>query len=278
MPSDLLDLAAQRQAKGEPFALATVVRTVSVTAAKAGAKALIAQDGTISEGWIGGGCARAAVLKAARLSMQDGKARLVSIQPKDLLAEQGVAAGEDRGGVLFANNACPSQGTMDVFVEPVLPKPVLLILGASPIAVALAGLAAGMGFAVTVAAAKDDLGRFTNGEAKIEGFELPAMTHRHLHVVVSTQGAGDRAALKAAAALAAGYTAFVGSRRKAASLRDDLAKDGVPRARLDAIKAPAGLDIHAITTEEIALSIMAEIIAARRAGQQEHADASPHRN
>src|SRR5260370_17299866 len=83
MPSDILDLAAQRRSKGEPFALATVVRTLDVTAAKAGAKALIGQDGSISEGWIGGGCARAAVLKAARQAMADGKARLLSIPPKD---------------------------------------------------------------------------------------------------------------------------------------------------------------------------------------------------
>lgn len=270
MKVDLLDLAAQRHARGEPFALATVVRTVSVTAAKAGAKALIAQDGSISAGWIGGGCARAAVLKAARQSMLDGRSRLVSIQPRDLLAQQGFEPGEDRGGTLYANNACPSQGTMDVFVEPVLPRPTLLILGASPIAVALADLAPRMDFAVIVAAAKDDLGKFADVEHRREGFDVSAIDARHAFVVVSTQGAGDRAALKAAAALDADYTAFVGSRRKAATLRDELAREGVSRARLDAIKAPAGLDIHAITTEEIALSIMAEIIAARRARQQAH--------
>ena len=83
----VLEQAAQRQAKGEAFALATVVRTVSVTAAKAGAKALIGPDGSIEEGWIGGGCARAAVVKAARQCMADGQSRLVSIAPKDALAE-----------------------------------------------------------------------------------------------------------------------------------------------------------------------------------------------
>src|SRR6266852_4228559 len=99
MPSDILDLAAQRHLKGEPFALATVVRTLDVTAAKAGAKALIGQDGSISEGWIGGGCARAAVLKAARQAMADGKARLVSVQPPDVLQEQGISAGDERSGI-----------------------------------------------------------------------------------------------------------------------------------------------------------------------------------
>ena len=143
----VLEQAALRQAQGQTFALATVVRTVSVTAAKAGAKALIGPDGSIEEGWIGGGCARAAVVKAARQCMLDGQSRLVSIAPKDALAELGAAAGEERGGVFFAKNSCPSQGTMDVFVEPVLPSPRLLILGASPVAVALAKFAPSMGFA-----------------------------------------------------------------------------------------------------------------------------------
>jgi xanthine dehydrogenase accessory factor len=267
MAPDILDLAAQRKSKGEPFALATVVRTVDVTAAKAGAKALIGQDGSISEGWIGGGCARAAVLKAARQALADGKSRLVSIQPKDLLDEQGLGAGEVRDGVVFANNFCPSKGTMDVFVEPILPKPALLVLGASPIAVALADLAANMGFDVTVAAGKDDLARFGSVASKIEGFEIKPTNAPRTYVVVSTQGSGDRAALKAAAALDARYIAFVGSRRKAATLRDELASEGVSRARLDAIKAPAGLDIGAITTEEIALSIVTEMIAIRRANR-----------
>src|SRR5262245_33006681 len=128
---DILTLISQKRAAGEPFALATVVRTVAATAAKAGAKAVILPDGTISEGWIGGGCARAAVLKAARAAILDGKARLVSVQPPDALQDQGVAAGEERAGVQFANNMCPSQGTMDIFVEPVLPRPQLIVCGAS---------------------------------------------------------------------------------------------------------------------------------------------------
>jgi xanthine dehydrogenase accessory factor len=267
MAPDILDLAAQRKSKGEPFALATVVRTLDVTAAKAGAKALIGLDGSISEGWIGGGCARAAVLKAAREAMTDGKARLVSIQPEDLLTEQGLAAGDDHEGVQFANNFCPSKGTMDVFVEPILPKPALLVLGASPIAVSLADLATNMGFDVSIGASKDDLARFGPVASKFEGFEIPPTNVSSTYVVVSTQGAGDRAALKAAAALDAKYIAFVGSRRKAAKLRDDLAIEGVSRARLDAVKAPAGLDIGAITTEEIALSIVTEMIAIRRANR-----------
>jgi xanthine dehydrogenase accessory factor len=260
----VLEQAALRQAQGQTFAVATVVRTVSVTAAKAGAKALIGPDGSIEEGWIGGGCARAAVVKAARQCMADGQSRLVSIAPKDALAELGAAAGEERGGVFFAKNSCPSQGTMDVFVEPVLPSPRLLILGASPVAVALANLAPSMGFDVALAAAQEDHDRFGPGVRRLVGVAALTETGENAFVVVSTQGAGDRAALKSAAAMDARYRAFVGSRRKAETLKSELAKEGVSEEALAAIKAPAGLDISAISADEIALSILAEMVAVRR--------------
>ena len=149
---DIQDIVSARTAKGEPFALATVVRTVAATAAKAGAKAVILPDGTISEGWIGGGCARAAVVKAAKDALADGVSRLVSVQPPDALNEQGIEAGAERAGIRFAKNMCPSQGTMDIFVEPVLPRPQVIICGASPVAVAIADFAKRAGFMVTACA------------------------------------------------------------------------------------------------------------------------------
>src|SRR6476646_11928362 len=126
---EVLDLVAQMKAAERAFVIATVVRTVSVTAAKAGAKAIIAADGTIVAGWIGGGCAKGAVLKAAREALADGEPRMVSVQPENLLAELGVSAGESRDGIRFASKMCPSKGKMDIFVEPVLPHPSLVILG-----------------------------------------------------------------------------------------------------------------------------------------------------
>src|SRR6478609_7613017 len=119
---DVMDVVSRLKAADEAFVLATVVRTVSVTAAKAGAKAVIRADGRIEAGWIGGGCARGAVLKAAREALVDGEPRLVSVRPQNLLAELGVQPGDDREGVRFAKNMCPSKGTMDIFVEPVLPR------------------------------------------------------------------------------------------------------------------------------------------------------------
>jgi hypothetical protein len=106
--ADIVETISSRKATGEPFVVATVVRTVAATAAKAGAKAVILPDGTISEGWIGGGCARSAVLKAARDALVDGRSRLVSVQPPDALDGQGLRPGEERGGIRFAKNMCPS--------------------------------------------------------------------------------------------------------------------------------------------------------------------------
>jgi xanthine dehydrogenase accessory factor len=265
-PPDILELASAIKRKGEPFALATVVRTISVTAAKAGAKAVILPDGTISGGWIGGGCARGAVLRAARQAIADGRPRLISVQPEGALREQGVGVGETREGISYARNMCPSQGTIDVFVEPVLPRPVLAICGASPVAVALADLARRTGFSVVVCAPVADHARFAEADRLIEGLAPPGDLGDDLYLVISTQGAGDEAALAAAIRLRAAYFAFVGSRKKIAALKGELVSEGVEAAALERIRAPAGLDIGAVTPEEIALSIVAEMIEIRRRG------------
>src|SRR5579871_5318760 len=235
---ELLDLISAKRAKGEPFALATVVRTVAATAAK-----------------------------AAKEALADGKPRLVSVQPPDVLQEQGLNAGEERAGVRFARNMCPSRGTMDVFVEPVLPRPRVVIFGGSPVAVAIADLGRRMGFSVTVCAPAAEQGAFVEADERIEGYALPVQSEKDRYVVVSTQGRGDEAALEAALAADADYVAFVGSRKKATALRKSLAGRGVDSERLAAFKAPAGLDLGAITPEEIAVSILAEIVAFRRQGQ-----------
>jgi xanthine dehydrogenase accessory factor len=252
---EVMELVSRLKAAEQAFVLATVVRTVSVTAAKAGAKAIIRPDGSIAAGWIGGGCARGAVLKAAREALADGEPRMVSVQPEDLLAELGVEPGENRDGIRFAKNMCPSQGTMDIFVEPVLPHPSLVILGASPVALSLAEQARTLGFHVTLAAPAADL-----------------------PVVVSTQGKGDEAALRAAVSVDAAYHAFVGSRRKMAALRAKLGSEGIEADALERIKAPAGLDLGAITPEEIAMSILAEITLERRRGQRGVAPKSQQAN
>jgi xanthine dehydrogenase accessory factor len=265
---EVMDLVAQMKAAEEAFVLATVVRTVSVTAAKAGAKAIIRPDGTIVAGWIGGGCARGAVLKAARDALADGEPRMVSVQPENLLAELGVKPGENRDGVRFAQNMCPSKGTMDVFVEPVLPHPSLVILGASPVAMSLATQARQLGYHVTLAAPASDFTGAPDADMLIDSFALGPLHQAKRFVVVSTQGKGDEAALRTAVKTEAAYHAFVGSRRKMAALHEKLIAEGVDASSLDRIKAPAGLDLGAITPEEIAMSILAEITVERRRGQR----------
>jgi xanthine dehydrogenase accessory factor len=265
---DVIDLVSRLRAADEPFALATVVRTVSVTAAKAGAKAVIRPDGRIEAGWIGGGCARGATLKAARLALKDGKSRLVSIRPENILHELGVNPGEDREGVEFETNMCPSQGTMDIFIEPILPRPVFVILGASPVALALLEQAKALGYQVALAAPLDHLSNIPEVDFFFNGFGVDIAQKGERFIVVSTQGRGDEAALKAALALEASYHGFVGSRRKMAALRRKLIADGILAASLETVRAPAGLDLGAITPEEIALSIIAEVTQIRRKGQR----------
>jgi xanthine dehydrogenase accessory factor len=153
---------------------------------------------------------------------------------------------------------------MDVFVEPVIPRPQLVVCGSSPVAVAIADLGRRIGFDLTICAPPAEQGAFAEADRRIESYALPQDAGRNRFIVVSTQGRGDEAALQAALAADSDYIAFVGSRRKADALKSALAAQGADPARLARLKAPAGLDLGAITPEEIALSILAEIVAHRR--------------
>jgi xanthine dehydrogenase accessory factor len=168
---------------------------------------------------------------------------------------------------------CPSKGTMDVFVEPVLPHPSLVILGVSPVALSLAAQARQLGYHVTVAAPAADLSETPDADLLVYGFSLGKLSEAKRFVVVSTQGKGDEAALRTAVATEADYRAFVGSRRKMAALREKLIGEGIEASAIERIKAPAGLDLGAITPEEIAMSILAEITVERRRGQRSKASA-----
>lgn len=269
----LLDLMARLRRDARPYALATVVRTVAATSAKAGAKAIVTDDGEI-HGWVGGGCARGAVTRAALEALKSGSARLISVLPQEELDAGGVAPGETRDAVQFHRSACPSGGSLDIFVEPMLPRPGLVVCGASPVARAVAELAGRSGFAVTVAALAGDQPELPEGERRIEGFELPAEETGERFIVVATQGKRDAEALRAALNTDAGYVAFVGSRRKASSLVERLRGEGVAAEKLARLRAPAGLDIGAITPEEIALSIIAEVVELRRRGSRGRAGAA----
>ena len=245
LSSDLADAAQELRDRDEPFAFATIVRTAGLTAAKPGAKALLSADGTILQGWLGGGCTRGAVKRAALQALQDGTPQLVSVAPEELLAEKGVAAGDEVDGTRFARNGCPSRGTVDIFIEPCLPTPQLVVLGGSPVAIALSELAPQFHWSVAS--------------------EIDADTPRPSRfIVIATQGQGDMDALQSALAGEPDFVAFVGSRRKFAALATKLEANGIAKSSIDRVRAPAGLDLGAVTPEEIALSILAELVQVRR--------------
>ena len=249
LSEDLASVANDLRAKEQPFAFATIVRTAGATAAKPGAKALLGADGTILNGWLGGGCTRGAVKKAALEAIASGRPQLVSVAPQELLAEKGVSAGDEIEGTRFARNGCPSKGSVDIFIEPCLPMPQLVILGTSPVAQALAALAPQFHWAV--------LRNLPNGAAQTE--------HQQTVVVIATQGQGDVEALTASLQASAKHVAFVGSKRKFATLAARLIENGVNADQVNSVKAPAGLDLGAVTPEEIALSILADLVKVRRA-------------
>ena len=246
LSTDLAEAAQELRAREEPFAFATIIRTAGTTAAKPGSKALIRADGSIERGFLGGGCTRGAVKKATLLAIQTGAPQLISVTPEENLSEMGLEPGAQADGVTYARNGCPSRGTVDIFIEPCLPMPELVVLGQSPVAEALAQLAPQFHWSVER--------------------QLPDQTieHRLRAFVIATQGQGDLNALETALSTDANHIAFVGSSKKFAALKDKLIAKGAELARVDAVSAPAGLNIGAVTPEEIALSVMAELTQMRR--------------
>lgn len=248
--ADIAELAQEMRASGEPFAIATVVRTAGSTAAKPGAKALLDASGTILQGWIGGGCVRGALAKATDRAMKDGQPQLISLHPQDVLDEKGVAAGDDVEGMRFARNGCPSKGSIDIFVEMILPLPELMIFGSSPVALSLVALAKEFQWTLAEGTSDTQPRALATGEKRM--------------IVIATQGKDDLASLRTALAMQADFIAFVGSRRKFAALAQKLADEGISQDLLSRVNAPAGLPIDAVTPQEIALSILAQLTQERR--------------
>lgn len=271
--TELHTLIERLRSEATPFAVATVVRTVAATAAKAGAKAVVTPDGTL-HGFIGGGCVTGAVKRTAALALQDGRAHLISVLPRDEFETLGDAAGATGEGVERHRSNCPSGGTMDVFIEPMLPTPELVVCGGSPVAIAIADLAPRIGFGVTVVAPAAERRGFDAAAHGIDTVAALGQAARERYVIVATQGRGDFDMLKAALETDIPFVAFVGSRRKAEVLKAKLAGGGVAADRLARVLSPAGIWIGAITPEEIALSILAEVVRTRRLGARDASDAT----
>ena len=263
-----INAAARLQAERQPFALVSVLRVQPPASARAGDKALVTADGAI-HGWIGGGCAQPAVIKTVRQALADGRPRTIRIAPTDTTAERTL------GDVLEFGMACHSGGTLELFIDPVLPPPQLMVLGDSPVARALAVLAPRVGFSVSMVAEGATAADFPDAQQVVatddahavrEALRAPAFA------VVATQGRRDLQALKAALGLRPGKLWFVASARKAAVLKQSLIASGEDAQQVAAIVAPAGEHIGAQTPEEIALSVLAAVVAARRAPMGAAAD------
>ncbi len=257
MPStDVLSAATRLQQQDQPYALVSVLRVQAPASAKPGDKAVVTADGIV-HGWIGGGCAQPAVLRTVRTALADGVARVIRIAP--------AAEGQMRelDDVLEFGMACHSGGTLELFVDPMLPRARLTVIGDSPLAAALAGLAPRVGLPVTVVAQGADAARFADAERVLTSDDAVDLAPGSF-VVVATQGRRDLQGLRAALAVGARQVFFVASARKAQVLKAQLIESGCDAAAVNAIVAPAGQAIGAQTPEEIALSVLAAVVAARR--------------
>lgn len=253
---EYLRLAYELNQKGEPFAIATVVWSERPTSAKPGAKAIIRADGTLS-GWVGGSCAQPVVVKEALKALKDGKPRLLSLNVQ----------GDKREGRRAYPMTCQSGGALEIYVEPVLPQPKLVILGRTPVARTLAHLGTLLDFAVCVAAPTATREEFPEADTLLNELEaVQAKIRPESYVVVATMGDADEEALEAAVRSNAGYIGLVASRKKAEGLFQYLRDKGILPEHLQRVKCPAGLDLGAVSPPEIAFSIMAELIQLRRRG------------
>jgi len=242
----LFALAAELERRGEPFVLATIVRCEPPTSAKPGAKALVREDGTVA-GWIGGACAEPVVVREALGALRDGRPRLIG-----LIGEGRSSLGRTEG-IVEHTMTCHSGGTLEVYVEPHLPKPMLVLIGGGPVVEALATLGQATDYSVVVLA------------SEVVSTELEQLRlTRRASVVVATHADSDEDALRTVLRSGAGYVSLVASRRRADAIVERLARRGVATERLARVKAPAGLDIGAETPNEIAISILAELIQRQR--------------
>ena len=256
MADALLARAADLERRGQPFALATVVRCERPTSAKPGAKALILEDGTVT-GWIGGACAEPVVARESLAALRDGQPRLV------VLVGDGGRDPTRTEGIVHFPMTCHSGGTLEIYVEPYLPKRQLVLVGHGPVVEALATLGGAADYSVVAI------------REEAEGAQIAELgLTRRAVVVVATHAESDEEALWRVLTTEAGYVSLVASRRRAALIVERLRQRGVTPERLAVLKAPAGLDIGAVTPEEIAVSILAEIIQHHRSEKAIHIEAA----
>jgi xanthine dehydrogenase accessory factor len=258
----VLQQATELARRGEAFALATVVWRQGPSSSQQGARAIITADGELY-GWIGGACAEPAVMREAQEVIATGTARLLLLGSPEQFGYP-VATEQDHppAGMTFVPISCHSEGALEVFIEPMLPVPHLVVIGTSPMASTLAELARALGWQVDLIAGHD----FTAGDA----------AERSL-VVVATQGHDDEAVLERAVAARPAYLGLVGSRRRGEGVLGYLAERGADPDQLANVRVPAGLDLGRTTHQEIAVAILAELVQFHAGAGAGAAQASPSR-
>lgn len=252
MASDIFDVIRELRASGRPFAVATVVETRGSVSAKTASKAVIDENGRVVAGWVGGGCAESAVCHSALQCIASGQTTMLEVDLDDEVLGAGMPCG----------------GHMRVYVEPILPRPTLWILGHGRVAECLCTLADTLGLDVVVNDPLADHDRYPAASRRVTNdldySELkPAKGD---FVVIATQHRGDHLSMKRALDSEVGYIALIASRRRSRLVLDYLRREGMAERQLDRVMAPSGLDLGARTPEEIALSVMSEIVLVRRGG------------
>jgi xanthine dehydrogenase accessory factor len=240
----VLERMSELARSGQPFALATVIWRQGPSSSKQGSRAIITADGEL-DGWIGGACAEPVVIREAREVMADGTPRLLLLGSPE---QFGTVIPE---GMTVVPISCQSEGALEVYIEPVLPVPHLVIVGSSPMTRTLAALARALDWRTDLVSPAEFASEHAN--------------ERSL-VVVATQGHGDEDVIERAAAVRPAYLGLVASRKRGEAVVGYLAERGVPRDQLDRVHAPAGLDLGKTTHEEMAVAILAELVQLRASG------------
>ncbi len=252
MDPELLEVVSSLNRERAAYALATVVETQGSASAKPSSKALIDAQGRLLTGWVGGGCAESAVCKAALDCLETGEATIVDIDLSDEVLGAGMPCG----------------GRMRVFVDPVLPRPQLWLMGHARIAEALCTLADLLGFDVIV----DDGGATWQRYVAAKRLITDDLDYSQLaplpndFVVIASQHKGDHESIERALASEARYIALIASRKRSGLVLRYLREKGVDRDNLARVVAPAGLDLGGRTPEEIALSVVSQMVMVRRGG------------
>ncbi len=241
-----------------PFVLATVVRSEKPTSSKPGAKAIITPDGAL-QGWVGGSCAEPTIKKEARKALESGQPRLIRLCPPEA---RGKAPQE---GVTEVELTCISGGTLEIYLEPYLPQPHLIVVGHQAMASALVRQGKSLGYRVTVMALDPSSESFDEADAKLDKIDFSAVrTDANTYIVVCSHGNYDELALIEALKTGVAYVGLVASKKRLEAVRQYLGDSDLTQSQVERLKCPAGLDIGAVIPEEIALSILAEIVQVRR--------------